>query len=310
VYHQSNRSNIPPEKTEILAKLRKITVIGVPSIVTTLSLGSCRETISEDVTFENTEDKFTVFVSHTLGPGKSIHPSICTALQRLLGVDMLTLFTCITQPIDTLNYLFEVHGIEEIPVDDGHDRTWLQTITQPTVPVVPLQVVPEKTPSPAPSPSLPASPPPHPPAALPVVHGGVHSPPPGTEPPQTSHPTPSLSPALSSRQLPPERRRGQRSRAQSSVGVSQHSQYMQLSRLPYSPGQVQPVVPMNAPRDMNRLAMLMGPFVNDRQMVPGAMGGVAWPPFGNFNAPPLPTDETDIVGVMGEHYVRPSFASI
>jgi hypothetical protein len=308
VYHESNRSNISPEQTELLAKLRRITVFGVPSIVTTLSLDSCRETIHEDVTYEDAEDKFTVFVSNTLGPGKSIHPSICTVLGRLLGVEMMALFTCVTQPIDMLNYLFEFSGIEEVPVNDDHDRSWLQTITQPNVPVMPVQVVPEKTPSPAPSPSLPASPPPRSPTAL-SVHDGDHFPPLGTEPPKTSRHSPSLASAPSSCQLPPKGRRGQRSRAQSSVGVSQHSQYMQPSRSPYNRGPLQPVVPINATRDMNRLAVLMEPFVNNRQMVPGALGGALWPPLGNFNAP-LATDETDVVGVMGEHYVCPSFTSM
>jgi hypothetical protein len=301
VYHHSPTSNIPPEKIEILAKLRKITVIGVPSITTVLSLGPCRETREEDVAFEEAKDNFTAFVSNTLGPGKSVHPSICAALQRLLGVDMMTLVTCITQPVDMVNYLFEFNGIEEIPVDHDHDRSWLQTITQPNVPVVPVPVVPEKPPSPA----LPPSPSPPSPTAL-SVHDEDHFPPLRTEPPKTLRHSPSLSSTSSFHQPPSNGRQRQRTWTHSSVGVSEHSQFVQPSRSPYSPGHLQPVAPMNTARDANRLATLMEPFINDHQMVPGALSGPVWPPFGNFNAPAA-TDETDMIGILGEHFVRPSF---
>jgi hypothetical protein len=43
---------------------------------------------------------------------------------------------------------------------------------------------------------------------------------------------------------------------------------------------------------------------NGMMMVPGTSGNPVWPPFGNFNVPPTATEESDLVGVMGEHYVR------
>lgn len=305
MYHRSNRTDIPPEQTEVLAKLRKIKIIGVPSITTTLSLGQCHEPTPEDVAVEEANDKFTVYVSSTLSSGQSIHPFICTELSPLLGIDMITLFSCITLPVDTVSHLFKFQGIEEIPVDDSHDRSWLQTITQPNVPVVPVPVVPEKSPSPAPPPS---PPPPRSPTAL-SVHEEGDFPPLGTEAPKTLRHTPSPSSTSSFRQAPLKGRQRQHSRAHSSVGVSEHSQFAQQSRSPYSPGHLQLAAPMNTTRDMSRLATLMESFVNDHQMVPGAVGGPVWPPFGNLNIP-VATDETDMVGIMGEHFVRPSFTSI
>jgi hypothetical protein len=303
VYHQSNSSDIPLEKKEILAKLRKITVIGVPSITTTLSLESFQEKTPEYVAFEEANDKITVFVSNALGPGKSIHPSICTSLGRMLGVEMMTLFTCITQPVDTVNYLFEFNGIEKLP--DDHDRSWLQTITQPNVPVVPEPVVAEKSPSPAP----PSTPPPRPSTALSVNDEGDF-PRLRKEAPKTLRHTPSLSSTstFQQSQSPSKGRQRQQSWAHSSVGVSEHSQFLPPSRSPFSPGNLQPLPPINNARDTNRLTgtALMEPSANEQQVVPSTLGVPVWPPFGNFNAP-MATDETDMVGIMGEYFVRSFF---
>lgn len=57
---------------------------------------------------------------------------------------------------------------------------------------------------------------------------------------------------------------------------------------------------------MNRLAAQAEAFVNGNQMqmVPeGSPAVPLWPQFNNFNAP-VSTDETDLVGIMGEHFVR------
>ena len=70
--------------------------------------------------------------------------------------------------------------------------------------------------------------------------------------------------------------------------------------------------PVNALQDMNRLAMQAEAFVNGNQMqmqmAPGGFLGVpGWPPVGNFNAP-MSTEETDMIGIMGEHFVRRSLS--
>ena len=46
------------------------------------------------------------------------------------------------------------------------------------------------------------------------------------------------------------------------------------------------------------------------QMAPGGFLGVpGWPPVGNFNAP-MSTEETDMIGIMGEHFVRRSLSTV
>jgi len=42
--------------------------------------------------------------------------------------------------------------------------------------------------------------------------------------------------------------------------------------------------------------------MNGNQVVPNSLAGPVWPPIGNFNAP-VSTEETDLVGIMGEHFV-------
>jgi hypothetical protein len=326
VYH-NDKAGLP-QQARVLAKLGQINVISVESITTTLSLGPCKETTPEDVSFEETDDKFTVFVSRTGGTsGKSVNPHICKELSRLLGVDMMSLFTCISNNVEVVRDIFGIDGIEEIPEDDdddGHDRSWLQAILHPNLPVIPTPVaaavvVPERPPSPA-SPPSPLLQPPSPSALS--VHDARQFPPLGTRGPRTT-PRQRADTQSSGYSASPANGRGgghgrQRNRsAQSSVGLSEHSQFLQRSRSPFNAGLQPPAAPLglpgtagNAARDMGRLAAQAQAFLNvnnGNQMVSGgaALGGnPVWPPFGNFNFPPTATDDTDLVGVMGEHYVR------
>jgi len=302
LFHKSNKSDLSTEQTEVLAKLRKITVISVQSITTTLSLDTCRETTPEDVAFKETDDKFTVFVSRTRSPGKPINALICTALSRLIEVDMMTLFTCMTHPAEDVNYLFEINGIAELPVDDGHDRSWLQAIIQPNLPTIPTPIVTEKSLSPGPPPSSP----PRSPTAL-SVHDEEHFPPLGAKPTRDVRHAPSPSPSTSSFQQPSSNgRQRQRSMAHGSVGVSGFSQFTQSPQTSYNPGPLQPAGPVNAIRDMNRLPIPAEAFANGSQMpmMPGDSPALpVWPPFPGLNAP-VSTEETVMVGIMGEHFVR------
>ena len=321
VYHR-NRASLA-QQARIIAKLRNISVISVESITTTLSLGHCTETTPENVFSEETEDRFTVFVSRTGGTsGGSINPQICKELSRLLDVKNMELFTCISNAVEVIRDLFSFDGIEEIPEDDpedDQDRTWLQAILHPNEPIVPIPiavVVPEE--QPPPSPAAPPSPllPPPPAPAL-VVEDTQPFPPLGTLGPRTprqrseTQPTNySAEPAANGRE-PSSRRRRNRS-AQSSVGVSEHSQFLGRSRSPLhagafpGPGQglLQPAAPLVAPVGRGRPAAQPQPFVNGSQMVPGPLGTPVLPPFVNFNVPLTGNDDTDMVGIMGEHYVR------
>jgi hypothetical protein len=307
LFHNSNKSDLSSEQTKILGKLYKISVISVQAITTTLSLDTCRETTPEDVAFKETDDKFTVFVSRTSSPGKSINALVCGALSRLIEVDMMTLFACITNPVEVVNYLFEINGIAEIPVDDGHDRSWLQAIIQPNLPIIPTPVVidvTENSPSLGPSPS----PPPRSPTAL-SVHDVEHFPPLGARPTRTMRHPPSPSPSASSFSQPsPTGRQRQRSWAHGSVGVSRLSQFTQSPRMSFDSGPLPLAEPVNAARDMNRLAMPAEAFINGNQMQmmpPGAGSSPVvptWPPLANFNAP-VATDETNMIGILGEHHV-------
>ena len=300
VLHNSKRSDLLPEQTNTLNKLYNITVINVPTITTTLSIGSCKETTSEDVACEEADDKFTVFVSNAGSIEKSSNP-ICAELSRLLELDMMNLFTCIMLPVNVVNSFFEFNGIPDIPVDDGHDRTWLQAMTQPNVPIVPTPVVPERSLSPAPS----QSPPPYLPTTV-SVHDEF--PALSANPPRTLRSTPSL-PSLNSRPPSSNGRRRQRSVVRNSVAVSEHSQFVQSSRSSHNSGSLQAAGPTNAARDMNRLTAQMAALMNVNQIVPNSLAGPVWPPMGNFNAP-VSTEETDMVGIMGEHFVRCVFTPI
>lgn len=304
LFHKNNKSDPSSDQTKVLSKLHNITVIGVQSITMTLSLDTCREETPEDVAFKETNDKFTVFVSRTRSPGKSINALICRALSRLIEVDMMTLFTCITHPAEEVNYLFEINGIAEIPVDDGHDRSWLQALVHPNLPVISTPIVTEKSVNQEPLPSSP----PRSPTAL-SVHDVEHFPPLGAKPTRNLRhaPSPSPSRSTSSFQQPSSNgRQRQRSIAHDSVGVSRFSQFTQSPQTPYNSGPLQPAGSMNAIRDMNRFPVPAGLFVNggQMQMMPGSSPVIpVWPPFADFNAP-ISTEETDMVGIMGEHFVR------
>lgn len=301
IFHNSNTSDLSSEQTKVLAKLHKITVISVQSITTTLSLDTCRETTPEDVTFKETDDKFTVFVSRTRSPGKSINAPICRALSSLIEVDMMTLYTCITNPAEEVNYLFEMNKIAEIPVDDGHDRSWLQAIIQPNLPIIPTPIITEKSLSPGP----PLSSPPRSPTSL-SVHDEDPFPPLGAKPARNLRHAPSPSPSTSSFQQPSSNeRQRQRSLTHGSVGVSRFSQFAQSPQTSYNSGPLQPAGLGNAIRDVNRLVNPAEAFVNGSQMqmmTGGSLAVPVWPPFADFNAP-VSTEETDLVGIMGEHFV-------
>ena len=301
LFNKSNNSELSSEQTKVLTRLHKITVISVQSITTTLSLDTCRETTHEDVAFKETDDKFTVFVSRISSPGKSINALICGELSSLIEVDMMKLFTCITHPPEEVNYIFEISRIAKIPVDDGLDRSWLQAIAQPNLPIIPTPIVTEKSPSPGPPPSSP----PRSPTAL-SVHDVEHFPPLGAKLTRNLRHAPSPSPSTSSFQQPSSNgRQRQRSLAHGSVGASRFSQFTQSPQASYNAGPSQPAGPVNAIRDMNRLAIPAESFVNgsQMQMMPGYSPALpAWPPFADFNAP-VSTEETDLVGIMGEHFV-------
>ena len=107
-------SDLLPDQTKTLNKPHKMAIIKVSTITTTLSIGSCTETTSEDVACEESDDKFTIFVSNAGGLERSIHLPVCAALSRLLKLDMMTLFTCMTHPVDMVSSLFEYNGVPEL----------------------------------------------------------------------------------------------------------------------------------------------------------------------------------------------------
>jgi len=217
---------------------------------------------------------------------------------------MMTLFTCITHPAEEVNYLFEISSIAEIPVDDGHDRSWLQAIIQPSLPIIPTPVVTEKSLSTGPPPSSPPRSP-----TAPSEHDVEHFPPLGAKPtrnlPHASSPLPSTS---SFQQPSSSGRQTQRSLVHGSVGVSRFSQFTQSPQTSHNSGPLQPAGPVSAIRDTNRLAipgLTAETFVNGSQiqMMPGdSLAVPVWPPFADFNAP-MSTEETDLVGIMGEYFV-------
>jgi hypothetical protein len=92
-----------------------------------LSLGTFHEPTPEDVSFEETDDKYTVFFSRSSSTGTSIDLHICAQLSRLLDIDMMTLFACISLNSAHVQGLFEFRGIEQIPDNsDDVDGSWLQ----------------------------------------------------------------------------------------------------------------------------------------------------------------------------------------
>jgi hypothetical protein len=321
VYH-TNKASLPQYTKDLLPKLRQITVIGVESITTTLSLGSRHEQTPEDVSFEETHEKYTVFFSRTGGhSGKSIiDMHICRQLSRLLDVDMMMLFTCISQNAEDVHRLFEFMGIGEIPPDDDIDGlcSWLQGMLHPNEPLVPaapeapaaavVLVVPEQPPGPTSSP-LPLPPPS--PSSL-SVYDTQQFPPVGLRGPQTPRPSTStqLNPFFPS--SPGQQHNGRpghlsAAAAQSSVGVAEYSQFVQrCSRSPQAlAAMMMPAATPNIAGTNTRLVAQAQALLNrNMMMVTGTSGNPVLPPFGNFNVPPMATEESDLVGVMGEHYVR------
>jgi hypothetical protein len=309
VYH-ANKASLPQHAKDLLPKLRKITVIGVESITTTLSLGTCHEPTPEDVSFEETDDKYTVFFSRS-STSTSIDLHICGQLSRLLEINMTALFFCVNSNSAVVNGLFEFQGIEQIPDDsDDGDGSWLQAMLHPNEPVVPPAPVPVPAFVPVPTtateqrPLTPPLPTPSPSLSSVSVHDTRQFPPLGTRGPRTprqrtqTSQTPFHSPlnghahGVNGRQ-----------RHRSEVGVAEHSQFL-------TPPLAHPGMTMGNTRDMGRLAAQAQAFLNGNVgqslMVPGTTGNPVWPPFGNFGVPPpmTGTEDTDLVGVMGEHYVR------
>ena len=199
---------------------------------------------------------------------------------------MLMLSTCIFHNVTYLHELFEFHGIEEILDDNEVDSSWLQVMLHAN----------ESIDAPANQRSLsPASPPssllpPPSPSALPVDDDkqsptfGAHEPktlrqPTGAQP---SHP-----PADDN---------------EHAIAISGPTLALLQPTAPLA-------VPIGTICDIGRLAGQTQTSLNEDHMVSRTPGNPVWPISVNFNVPPSVTDDTDLVRVMGEHYVRPSFPS-
>ncbi|KAI0058520.1 hypothetical protein BV25DRAFT_1919220 [Artomyces pyxidatus] len=144
VYH-SRRAEPTQKQKDFLIKLKNIVVWNVRSISTILTLDDCTVTTIDDVAVEDDDKKFSVLVSQTLSSSSSIDPFICEALSRALDVDMMRLFTCVTPPLEMLEHILRLDGVDDIEPDSQNDRSWLQALANPYVPVVPK--TPQKKPS-------------------------------------------------------------------------------------------------------------------------------------------------------------------
>ena len=146
VYHTHKQRNpkevrpsLPQRAKDFLSKLRKIEIIGVQSITTTLSLGPYNEPMPQDVSFEETDDKFTVFFTRTISDlSDTLNFAICEELSRLLEIDIMMLSACTSHghSVGHIQKLFKHNGIEEIPADND-DRSWLEAMLNANDPVVP-----------------------------------------------------------------------------------------------------------------------------------------------------------------------------
>ena len=139
------KPSLPQRAKDFLPKLRKIVVIGVTSITTTLSLGPYNEPMPEDVSFEETDEKFSVFFSRTISDlSDTLNFAICEELSRLLEIDIMMLSACTSHghSVGHIHKLFKHNGIEEIPVDNDEDRSWLEAMLHANDPVVPEPVTP------------------------------------------------------------------------------------------------------------------------------------------------------------------------
>jgi hypothetical protein len=294
VYH-ANKSSLPQRAKDLLPKLRKIKVIGVEAITTTLSLGTCHEPMPEDVLFEETDDKYTVFFSHSgtsTSGGQSIHLHLCAQLSRLLDIDMMALLSCIKWNIADIDNLFEFLGIVQIPDDsDDGDGSWLQAMLRPNEPVVPTATE-----------QCPLTPPPQSPSPSSIsIHDTEQFPPLGARVPKTPRRRTSTQTSQTSSHSPLNGHGvNERHRHRSAVGTAVHSQSP-------APSLAHPGMAAGNTRDMGKLTAQAQAFINgnvESQMVPSTNGNSVWPSFGNFVPPPMAgTEDTDLVGVMGEHYV-------
>lgn len=97
----------------------------------------------QDVSFEETDEKFIMFFSRAAGDlSDTLDFAICEELSRLLEIDIMLLSSCISRSVGYIHKLFKHEGIEEIPVDNDEDRSWLEAMLHPNDPVVPEPVTP------------------------------------------------------------------------------------------------------------------------------------------------------------------------
>ena len=263
VYH-ANQGHLPQRAKDLLLKLRNVTVIGVERIITTLSLGLFTEQVLEDVSIEEMDDKFTVFFSHTLrNSSRALHRHICQELSRILNVDTMHLYQCISADLEDLEELFKLCGIKEIPTDND-DGSWVQSMLHSE------PVVPSSTASNLSRPDL---------DALRARLAKKKS--------DTPMPRP---------------RRG------CTCGQSSPSLASGSNRLGKGPAPL--AVPMGTSPGIDRSTVPSQRSVNGNNVVLGTLGNPVWAPFGAFNVPPPATDDKDLVGVMGEHFVCFLFLSL
>ena len=145
VYHATKRRNpkevkpsLPQRAKDFLPKLRNIEVFGVQSITCTLSLGPYNEPMPTDVSFQETDEKFIMFFSRAAGDlSDSLDFAICEELSRLLDIDIMLLSSCISRSVGYIHKLFKHEGIEEIPLENDEDRSWLEAMLHANDPVVP-----------------------------------------------------------------------------------------------------------------------------------------------------------------------------
>jgi hypothetical protein len=256
VYH-ANQGHFPQRAKDLLLKLRNVTIFGVDYITTTLSLGSFTEQTLEDVSIEEMDDKFTVFFSDKLkNSGKALHRHICQELSRILNVDTMHLYQCISADLDDLKELFKLCGIREIPTDND-DGSWVQSMLH-SEPVVP---------------SSPAS------------NSGL---------PDLDALRAHLAKKKSDTPMPRPRRR---------CTCGQSSPSLAGGSNPQGNGPAPLAVPMGTAPGVDRSSVPSQGSVNGNNVVLGTLGNPVWAPFGAFNVPPPATDDKDLVGVMGEHFV-------
>ncbi|KAI0316837.1 hypothetical protein OF83DRAFT_1124692 [Amylostereum chailletii] len=143
-----------------LAKLQKIAFFVVDSITTTESLESHAVTSNKDIAFVGAEESpgFIVHVSQKRREEKPVDPDVCEHLARALNTGVRTLFTCVSQDIQTLDQLLQLEGIEQLS-DQAREALFPPPAAES--PVVPRSPVPEP-PAPPPMPTVTAQAPPPP----------------------------------------------------------------------------------------------------------------------------------------------------